>query len=118
MLHRTIFGTFVWFTDQQEASLRFAEKVSKELEQQRISKEEQLLQDALRRMESRDTRYPMAEKFRKQLHKNFLESCKPKRHAWEYTDFDFFFEGKEYHYSNGDIVLKEEIEILDFDSAF
>lgn len=107
MVLRSILGHPVFLDRRQENALRLADMISKELAAQRRQEDERLLQSHLQRMEERCRIYPTAEEWKKAARQEYLKSCAPKHHAWEYTDFTFFHEGKEYLYNNGDILDTE-----------
>lgn len=112
MIMRSILGHYVYLDSRQEAALALAERIHQELEKEKREKEERLLQDHLRKMERPQRLYPLVEACREKARKKFLAECAPKHHAWEYTKFHFYHEGKEYLYDNGDIIDLSEIEEL------
>ena len=118
MLHQVI-GRVVWLTASQELLLKHTAKMCAQWEAEKLTKQQKEDMDNLyahlRRMEDRDKRYPAQEKLRASFRKAFLSKCAPKYHAYEYTDFDFEFEGNKYHYNNGDITLIEDIEVFDWE---
>ena len=117
MILRSILGHYVYLDSRQEAALALAEKLHQELEKEKREEEERKLQDHLRKMESKDDSClkawktnPWTKYWREQARKRFLAECATKHHAWEYTKFHFYHEGKEYLYDNGDIIDLSEIE--------
>ena len=107
MFTNTITGRVVWLNVSQEAVIKHADRLIAELESKKFAEQQKEdmcnLRKHLRQMEDRTRRYSLAEQIRAEAHRRFLASCTPKHHAYEYTDFDFEFDGIKYHYNNGDI---------------
>lgn len=119
MFHQVITGRVVWLTSSQESLLERTSKMCAQWEAEKLVKQQKEDMDNLyahlRRMEDRAKRYPILEEMRASARKAFLAKCTSKHHAYEYADFDFEFEGNNYHYDNGDITPIEDIEIFDWE---
>lgn len=119
MLHQVITGKVVWLTVSQESLIENTSKMCTRWKAEKLAKQQKEDMDNLyahlSRMEDRNKRYLSVEKMKASARKAILVKCATKHHAYEYIDFDFKFEGNNYHYNNGDITLIEDIEIFNWE---